>query len=634
MGRAIDDLEAIWTRATKAVAITGLLLVSSTACRAATIVVDTLIDSADPPFNADGFCGTGSVSDLPGADGKVSLREAIIAANNTPLADTIVFANALSGGTIHVTFDDLDADDLPDVLPILCGGATTISGDIDEDGNGDITIDGGALGSTATGLLLASDNNDVSGLHIENVPFAAFGVLHVAAQSTLRMLSGNRLANNVMGGSAYGIFVIAGSTNPLSAGSISGTVISGNIINGTTQYDGIFVSTGGVQGSLIDQTLVTGNHVNDAQRHGIFVLTGYAAGGSAASISETTIRNNELSDNAIEGISAQSFAGQGQSINGLSITGNKVHNNGSVGIGLVAGVCGASDCVLEATVSSNTVTDNGLVDSTPGVVFAGGSNYSCPGTTAAQAATQNRLAVTAEHNTLGGNSAGHIDVVGGQVGANNNSVAATLNANTGTGGLVGIVVTGGMGTIGGETALADDNSVRAALSDNSMLGTFGGILLNGGNAGPASNNHVELLVERNTSCGSATSDLSCLGAFPGVAGFPANTGTGNVVSGIVSDNEATVVVADPGVQGNSCTAEVVNNRACGAPTPTPTVAPGGCAGDCDGSAEVTIDELLVMVNIALEAAPVTLCQAADVNRDDTITVDEILIAVSRALMGC
>ena len=50
---------------------------------AKTIVVTTLTDTADPPFNADGLCGTGTISDLPGADGLISLREAIIAANNT-----------------------------------------------------------------------------------------------------------------------------------------------------------------------------------------------------------------------------------------------------------------------------------------------------------------------------------------------------------------------------------------------------------------------------------------------------------------------------------------------------------------------------------------------------------------------
>jgi hypothetical protein len=45
---------------------------------AETIVVTTLDDTADPPFDADGPCGTGTISDLPGTDDLVSLREAII----------------------------------------------------------------------------------------------------------------------------------------------------------------------------------------------------------------------------------------------------------------------------------------------------------------------------------------------------------------------------------------------------------------------------------------------------------------------------------------------------------------------------------------------------------------------------
>src|SRR6266545_1020371 len=64
---------------------------------AKTIVVTTLDDIADPPFNADGVCGTGTVSDLP-ANGPVSLREAIIAANNTPGEHTITFDPSLKSG--------------------------------------------------------------------------------------------------------------------------------------------------------------------------------------------------------------------------------------------------------------------------------------------------------------------------------------------------------------------------------------------------------------------------------------------------------------------------------------------------------------------------------------------------------
>jgi hypothetical protein len=49
---------------------------------------------------------------------------------------------------------------------------------------------------------------------------------------------------------------------------------------------------------------------------------------------------------------------------------------------------------------------------------------------------------------------------------------------------------------------------------------------------------------------------------------------------------------------------------------------------------VTINELLLMVNVALEQAQVSQCSAGDRDQNGVITIDEILIAVSHALSGC
>lgn len=78
----------------------------------------------------------------------------------------------------------------------------------------------------------------------------------------------------------------------------------------------------------------------------------------------------------------------------------------------------------------------------------------------------------------------------------------------------------------------------------------------------------------------------------------------------------------------------------GSPTPTPTptptggVGPCGCIGDCNCDDQVTVDELLKMVNIALELADVSTCEAGDPNDDGEVTIDEILMAVNNALFGC
>jgi hypothetical protein len=47
-----------------------------------------------------------------------------------------------------------------------------------------------------------------------------------------------------------------------------------------------------------------------------------------------------------------------------------------------------------------------------------------------------------------------------------------------------------------------------------------------------------------------------------------------------------------------------------------------------------VDEILTLVNIALGNAEMSECEIADGNKDDQITVDEILMAVNRALEGC
>src|SRR5690349_21384213 len=140
---------------------------------AKTIVVTTLVDTANPPFNADSLCGAGTIKDLPGADGLISLREAIIAANNTPGADTITFAPNLSGGTIVVTFDDLDADTIPDPLPALCGGHTRLNGDLNSDDVPDITLEGAVFPLPApptlapAGVAIISSHNTIAGLRVQ-----------------------------------------------------------------------------------------------------------------------------------------------------------------------------------------------------------------------------------------------------------------------------------------------------------------------------------------------------------------------------------------------------------------------------------------------------------------------------------
>ncbi|HVM96865.1 MAG TPA: hypothetical protein VMT89_10775 [Candidatus Acidoferrales bacterium] len=59
-----------------------------------------------------------------------------------------------------------------------------------------------------------------------------------------------------------------------------------------------------------------------------------------------------------------------------------------------------------------------------------------------------------------------------------------------------------------------------------------------------------------------------------------------------------------------------------------------CIGDCGSDGDVTVDELIVGVNIALGSAQVAQCSAMDANADGDVTIDELITAVSHALNGC
>ena len=71
-------------------------------------------------------------------------------------------------------------------------------------------------------------------------------------------------------------------------------------------------------------------------------------------------------------------------------------------------------------------------------------------------------------------------------------------------------------------------------------------------------------------------------------------------------------------------------------TPTPTMTPGGprCVGDCDDSGAVMVTEVVKGVTIALGSAQLGTCGPADADGSQTVTINELIIAVNNALNGC
>src|SRR5215831_19318179 len=69
-------------------------------------------------------------------------------------------------------------------------------------------------------------------------------------------------------------------------------------------------------------------------------------------------------------------------------------------------------------------------------------------------------------------------------------------------------------------------------------------------------------------------------------------------------------------------------------TSTARPAAATCFGDCNGDGRVTINEVIVMVDILLGLQPLSACAAGDRNHDGKITVDEVIADVAADLKGC
>lgn len=71
----------------------------------------------------------------------------------------------------------------------------------------------------------------------------------------------------------------------------------------------------------------------------------------------------------------------------------------------------------------------------------------------------------------------------------------------------------------------------------------------------------------------------------------------------------------------------------GTPTETPTPPPA-CAGDCNRDGQVTVNEIVTSVGIAVAESDLEACPPADIDGSDEVTVDELVVIVDNAMSGC
>lgn len=107
---------------------------------------------------------------------------------------------------------------------------------------------------------------------------------------------------------------------------------------------------------------------------------------------------------------------------------------------------------------------------------------------------------------------------------------------------------------------------------------------------------------------------------------PATIGVSARVSGLpIGEHRTAIVLTSPDIPGFSVAVKV---------RLAVTTAGEVCAGDCDGSGSVTVDEMISGIRIALGAAAITACPKFDAGKDGQVTVDELVTAVANALTGC
>jgi hypothetical protein len=114
---------------------------------------------------------------------------------------------------------------------------------------------------------------------------------------------------------------------------------------------------------------------------------------------------------------------------------------------------------------------------------------------------------------------------------------------------------------------------------------------------------------------------------------PAGTPTDTPTSAVTSTATSTATPSETPTWSPTLTAVPSATLTATPMLPTPTPVPS-CVGDCNGDGHVTIDEILIMVNIALGNTALQSCVAGDANGDGQIGVDEILTAVNNSLNGC
>jgi hypothetical protein len=379
---------------------------------AATVTVNSTTDVNDGD--------TSSIANLiahPGADGVISLREAIQAANNTSGLDTIEFNIPLCGGPC--TIQPASA------LPVLNAGGTTIDGYSQAGavpGALRIEIDGSGAGY-AYGFLINSAGNVIQGLVINR--FSRSGICLEGGGATNNTIAGNFIGlaadgTTDLGNSLDGVYIYAGAQNNTIGGD---TDEERNIISGN-QIFGIFISGSGTMNNIVSGnyigTDVSGTVDRGNDWSGIFI-TGGAQNNTIGG--DTDGERNVISGNNEDGVRIQGSSTMSNTISGNYIG---IYDYGTGDLGNTYNGVSISDGAQNNTIGGNTDGErnviasndqNGVYISESGTMnnIVSGNYIGLDAFANDQGNGENGVYIYngAQNNTIGGDMAGEGNVISG-----------------------------------------------------------------------------------------------------------------------------------------------------------------------------------------------------------------------------
>ncbi len=323
-----------------------------------TVFVTTTSDSCDATLIWGSGMTISQLNSNAGADGVVSLREAVIAANNTLNsggADHIYFNIAGAGvQTISLT-SSLTVSDAVIIDGYSQSGASVNTLDVGDNAVLKIQINGASAGAVS-GLTLnsAADGSTIRGLAITG--FAQAGI-YVSAGSDYNVIEGNFIGLNAAGTSAvangWGVYV--GGDYNLIGGA---TAAARNVISGNT--------TAGVMLDSVSGNSIVGNYIGTNAAGTTAVANGY--GVYCNNVSSTTVGGStSASRNVISGNTTAGILFNASVSGGNLIQGNYVGVNASDSAGLANGV---GVTVIESaglTIGGTTTGQGNVIASNGGV---------------------------------------------------------------------------------------------------------------------------------------------------------------------------------------------------------------------------------------------------------------------------